>query len=47
MLETGSSDKEIANTLGFAEGAIGVQLHSVQQRIGVSSYRQLAARLFV
>ncbi|MDI1265368.1 MAG: LuxR C-terminal-related transcriptional regulator [bacterium] len=46
MLESGSSNKQIATALGLAEGTIKVQLHSVYQKIGVSGRRQLKAKLF-
>ena len=47
MLESGSSNKEIARALGLDEGTVKVHLHSIYQRIGVSNRRQLAAKLFV
>jgi DNA-binding NarL/FixJ family response regulator len=47
MLKSGSSNKEIAQELGLAEGTVKVHLHSIYQRVGVSSRRQLVSRLFV
>jgi DNA-binding NarL/FixJ family response regulator len=46
MLKRGSSNKEIAQVLGLAEGTVKVHLHSIYQRIGVSNRRQLAAKAF-
>jgi DNA-binding NarL/FixJ family response regulator len=40
-----SSNKEIARGLGLAEGTVKVHLHSIYERIGVSSRRQLISKL--
>ena len=46
LLNTGSSNKEIARALGLAEGTVKVHLHSIYQRVGVSNRLQLAAKFF-
>ena len=45
MLKRGSSNREIAQVLGLAEGTVKVHLHSIYQRIGVSNRRELTAKL--
>jgi DNA-binding NarL/FixJ family response regulator len=46
ILKRGSSNQEIAQLLGLAEGTVKVHLHSIYQRIGVSNRRQLAAKVY-
>lgn len=46
MLKIGSSNREIAQVLGLAEGTVKVHLHRIYQRVGVSNRTELAAKSF-
>lgn len=46
MLKIGSSNREIAQVLGLAEGTVKVHLHRIYQRAGVSNRTELAAKSF-
>ena len=46
MLRIGSSNREIAQVLGLAEGTVKVHLHRIYQRVSVSNRTELAAKSF-
>lgn len=43
LLTTGSSNKEIARTLGLTEGTVKLHLHAIYEKLGVSNRGKLVA----